>query len=49
MTYKDTVEVAPLEPDAMGTTETGQAKPQTLVVGPLSHLRADEDARDQWQ
>ena len=49
MIYKNTVEVAPLEPDAMGTTETGQAKPQTLVVGPLSRLRTDEDAWHQWR
>jgi potassium-transporting ATPase potassium-binding subunit len=36
MTFQNAVEVAPLEPAAMGTTESGQAKPQTIVVGPLA-------------
>ena len=36
MTFQNAVEVAPLEPAAMGTTESGQAKPRTIVVGPLA-------------
>src|SRR5216683_4462446 len=36
MTFQNAVEVAPLEPAAMGTAENGQVKPQTIVVGPLA-------------
>ena len=31
-------QVATLEPGAMGTTDEGQAKPQTIVVGPVAAL-----------
>jgi potassium-transporting ATPase potassium-binding subunit len=36
MTFQSTHEVSTLEPAAMGTTDSGQAKPQTIVVGPLA-------------
>jgi len=36
MTFKSTVEVQTLEPGAMGTSDKGEAKPQTIVVGPLA-------------
>lgn len=36
MTYKSSYQVATLETAAMGTTDAGQAKPQTIVVGPLA-------------
>jgi potassium-transporting ATPase potassium-binding subunit len=36
MTYKSTHQVATLEPTAMGTTDNGQAKQQTIVVGPVA-------------
>ncbi len=36
MTIHSTVEVQTLEPGAMGTTDKGEAKPQTLVVGPVA-------------
>lgn len=36
MTFQSTVQVATLEPGAMGTTDNGQPKPQTLVVGPVA-------------
>ncbi|MGH9403756.1 MAG: potassium-transporting ATPase subunit KdpA [Terriglobia bacterium] len=36
MTYKSSYQVATLEPGAMGTTQDGQAKLQTIVVGPVA-------------
>ena len=36
MTYRSAHEIAPLEPGAMGITETGAARPQRIVVGPLA-------------
>jgi K+-transporting ATPase ATPase A chain len=36
MTYRAAHEVAPLEPGAMGFTETGEARPQRIVVGPVA-------------
>jgi hypothetical protein len=36
MTFQSSVDATTLEPAAMGTTESGQAKPQTLIVGPLA-------------
>ena len=36
MTFKSTEQVATLEPGAMGTTDSGEAKQQTIVVGPLA-------------
>ena len=36
MTFESSQQVATLEPGALGTTETGQAKPQTIVVGPVA-------------
>jgi potassium-transporting ATPase potassium-binding subunit len=36
MTFQSTHEVSTLEPAAMGTADSGQAKPQTIVVGPLA-------------
>jgi K+-transporting ATPase ATPase A chain len=36
MTYQSTYQVSTLEPGAMGTTDNGQAKQQTIVVGPLA-------------
>ncbi len=38
MTYQSTVEVATLEPGAMGTDDKGVAKPQTMVVGPVAAM-----------
>ncbi len=35
MTYQSAYQVSTLEPAAMGTTDSGQAKPQTIVVGPV--------------
>ncbi len=40
MTLKDSVTVATLEPGAMGTTDKGDAKPQTIVVGPVAALES---------
>ncbi len=40
MTLKDSVTVATLEPGAMGTTDKGEAKPQTIVVGPVAALES---------
>jgi K+-transporting ATPase ATPase A chain len=36
MTYQSDYQVNTLEPAAMGTTDNGQAKQQTIVVGPLA-------------
>ena len=36
MTFKSANVVSTLEPAAMGTTDSGQAKQQTIVVGPLA-------------
>jgi len=36
MTLQASVQVATLEPGAMGTTDDGQAKQQTIVVGPVA-------------
>ena len=36
MTYKSSYNVTTLEPAAMGTTDKGEAKQQTIVVGPVA-------------
>ncbi len=36
MTYRSAYQVNTLEPTAMGATDSGQAKQQTIVVGPLA-------------
>ena len=36
MTFESTAQVSTLEPAAMGTTDSGEAKQQTVVVGPLA-------------
>ena len=36
MTYQSDYQVTTLEPAAMGTTDNGQPKQQTIVVGPLA-------------
>jgi len=36
MTYRSTYTVSTLEPAAMGTTDKGEAKQQTIVVGPVA-------------
>jgi K+-transporting ATPase ATPase A chain len=36
MTYQSSYQVSTLEPAAMGTTDKGEAKQQTIVVGPLA-------------
>jgi len=36
MTYASTYQASTLEPGAMGTTDNGQAKQQTIVVGPVA-------------
>jgi K+-transporting ATPase ATPase A chain len=36
MTYQSTHEVSTLEPASMGTTDKGEAKQQTIVVGPVA-------------
>ena len=40
MTLKSSYQVATLEPGAMGSTDKGEAKPQTVVVGPVAALEA---------
>jgi K+-transporting ATPase ATPase A chain len=40
MTFRSSVPVATLEPGAMGTTDKGEAKPQTIVVGPVAALES---------
>ena len=36
MTFRSSVQVSTLEPAAMGTTDQGAAKPQTIVIGPVA-------------
>ena len=36
MTFESSYQVSTLEPAAMGTTDDGEAKPQTIVVGPVA-------------
>ncbi len=36
MTYEAAHQVSTLEPAAMGTADNGQAKQQTIVVGPVA-------------
>ena len=36
MTFQSSTQVSTLEPAAMGTLDNGQAKPQTIVVGPVA-------------
>jgi K+-transporting ATPase ATPase A chain len=36
MTYQTAIEVAPLEPGAMGVTDKGEPQPQRIVVGPVA-------------
>ncbi len=36
MTLKTSYDVQTLEAEAMGTTDTGEAKPQTIIVGPVA-------------
>lgn len=36
MTFRTSYQVSTLQPAAMGTTEQGQAKPQTIAVGPVA-------------
>ncbi|CAN0621060.1 Potassium-transporting ATPase potassium-binding subunit [Burkholderia multivorans] len=36
MTFRSDVQVTTLEPAAMGAADNGQAKPQTLIVGPVA-------------
>ena len=36
MTYQSSYQVSTLEPAAMGTTDKGEAKQQTIVVGPVA-------------
>jgi K+-transporting ATPase ATPase A chain len=40
MTYKSSYQVSTLEPAAMGTTDKGEAKLQTIVVGPVAALES---------
>ncbi len=40
MTYDSSVHVSTLEPAAMGTTDKGEAKQQTIVVGPVAALES---------
>ena len=40
MTFKSSYQVSTLEPAAMGTTDKGEAKPQTIVVGPVAAFEA---------
>ncbi len=36
MTFRSSYQVSTLEPAVMGTTDKGEAKPQTIVVGPVA-------------
>ncbi len=36
MTFQTSYDVQTLEPGAMGATDTGEAKPQTIIVGPVA-------------
>ena len=47
MTYKSVDRSTTLEPAAMGTDDKGDAKPQTIVVGPVAAVDPDQDARHQ--
>ena len=47
MTFQSDYQVNTLEPTAMGTVANNQPKQQTIVVGPLRGVRADEDAGHQ--
>jgi K+-transporting ATPase ATPase A chain len=38
MTYQTSVQVQTLEPGAMGTSDTGQVKPQNIIVGPVAAM-----------
>jgi K+-transporting ATPase ATPase A chain len=38
MTFKSTVQASTLEPGAMGTTDDGQVKQQTIVMGPVAAM-----------
>jgi K+-transporting ATPase ATPase A chain len=38
MTYQTSIQVQTLEPGAMGTTDDGQFKPQTIIVGPVAAM-----------
>ena len=40
MTFKSSYHVSTLEPAAMGTTDKGEAKQQTIVVGPVAALES---------
>ncbi|NNM58503.1 MAG: potassium-transporting ATPase subunit A [Legionellales bacterium] len=40
MTFKSVYQVQTLEQSALGTTDNGQAKPQTIVVGPVAAFEA---------
>ena len=40
MTFESSYQVATLEPAAMGVNDNGQAKPQTIVVGPVAAFEA---------
>jgi K+-transporting ATPase ATPase A chain len=40
MTFKSSYQVSTLEPAAMGTTDKGEAKQQTIVVGPVAALES---------
>jgi len=40
MTFKTSYQVSTLETAAMGTTDKGEAKPQTIVVGPVAALES---------
>jgi K+-transporting ATPase ATPase A chain len=40
MTFKTSHQVKTLEPAAMGTTDKGEPKPQTIVVGPVAALES---------
>jgi len=40
MTFKSAYQITTLEQGAMGTTDTGLAKPQTIVVGPVAAFEA---------
>jgi K+-transporting ATPase ATPase A chain len=40
MTFQSSYHISTLEPAAMGTTDTGEAKQQTIVVGPVAALES---------
>jgi K+-transporting ATPase ATPase A chain len=40
MTFKSSYHISTLEPAAMGTTDKGEAKQQTIVVGPVAALES---------